>query len=441
MAHTDAAVASNGLWRPVASGGPVATILDQHREDAAILWNVRSQLVRAPHVRLHHLRRIDERVDAHLDGLAVAARKGWRIASDRPRQAEAEAEAGEVFAAAVLALQQPDGSERFGRLLALAEASQACRPGLISALGWTSAQSLQGVARQALDSANPFHCAVGLAACAAHRVDPGVALAAALGSSDGLLRARALRVVGEVGRRDLLGRCLDGLTDDNEEVRFQAARSALLLGDTAACVDVLLQLALRPGPRRAGALESVLKVIPLGLAKDLLQALAGQSRAQRELIRGMGVAGDPRYVPWLIQQMHDMQLARVAGEAASLVMDLDLAWLDLERKPPDGFESGPDDDPENPDVAMDEDEGLPWPDPEKIAISWEADHQRFPAGTRFFMGQPVNAANCRRVLRHGFQRQRIAAADYLCLLQPGTPVFPTSAPAWRQERWLGATDA
>ena len=41
-----------------------------------------------------------------------------------------------------------------------------------------------------------------------------------------------------------------------------------------------------------------------------------------------------------------------------------------------------------------------------------------------------------RLLREGFQRQRIAAAEYLCLLQPGTPLFNTRAPAWRQKRWL-----
>jgi hypothetical protein len=34
------------------------------------------------------------------------------------------------------------------------------------------------------------------------------------------------------------------------------------------------------------------------------------------------------------------------------------------------------------------------------------------------------------------QRQRILAAHYLCLLDPGTPLFNTSAPAWRQQRWL-----
>ena len=40
------------------------------------------------------------------------------------------------------------------------------------------------------------------------------------------------------------------------------------------------------------------------------------------------------------------------------------------------------------------------------------------------------------MLREGFQRQRSAAALYLCLLQPGTPLFNTAAPAWRQQRLL-----
>ncbi|MET0981012.1 MAG: hypothetical protein ABWY02_02860, partial [Telluria sp.] len=61
---------------------------------------------------------------------------------------------------------------------------------------------------------------------------------------------------------------------------------------------------------------------------------------------------------------------------------------------------------------------------------------RFQPGVRYFLGAPPSVAHCRQVLREGYQRQRIAAAEYLCLLAPGTPLFPTSAPTWRQQRWL-----
>jgi hypothetical protein len=54
------------------------------------------------------------------------------------------------------------------------------------------------------------------------------------------------------------------------------------------------------------------------------------------------------------------------------------------------------------------------------------------------MGKPVTREHCIDVLKNGYQRQRILAAHYLCLLDPGTPLFNTSAPAWRQQRLLAA---
>jgi uncharacterized protein (TIGR02270 family) len=134
--------------------------------------------------------------------------------------------------------------------------------------------------------------------------------------------------------------------------------------------------------------------------------------------------------------MDNLRLARSAGESFSLITGLDLPSLDLERKPPDNVDFGPNDDPADENVAIDEDDSLPWPDPGKIATWWTANDARFAAGTRYFMGKPPSAAHCFSVLQNGFQRQRRHAAEYLCLLQPGTPLFNTAAPAWRQQRLL-----
>jgi hypothetical protein len=41
------------------------------------------------------------------------------------------------------------------------------------------------------------------------------------------------------------------------------------------------------------------------------------------------------------------------------------------------------------------------------------------------------------VLKTGLQRQRMLAAHHASLLRPGTPLFNTAAPAWRQKRALG----
>jgi uncharacterized protein (TIGR02270 family) len=148
------------------------------------------------------------------------------------------------------------------------------------------------------------------------------------------------------------------------------------------------------------------------------------------------VAGDAMYIPWLINQMREDPTARLAGEAFSLITGADLSKLSLDRPQPEGFESGPNDDPDDSNVAMDPDEGLPWPDPDKIEKWWTANASRFHKGTRYFMGAPVTREHCIDVLKNGYQRQRILAAHYLCLLEPGTPLFNTSAPAWRQQRLL-----
>jgi uncharacterized protein (TIGR02270 family) len=141
-------------------------------------------------------------------------------------------------------------------------------------------------------------------------------------------------------------------------------------------------------------------------------------------------------VPWLIEQMNSDQFARQAGESFSLITGADLAWLDLERKPPEGLETGPNDNPDDPNVDMDPDDGLPWPDVDRVKRWWSANLNRFAAGERYFIGQPVTPAHCIEVLKTGYQRQRMLAAFHCTLQQPGTPLFEWRAPAWRQQQAL-----
>jgi uncharacterized protein (TIGR02270 family) len=180
-----------------------------------------------------------------------------------------------------------------------------------------------------------------------------------------------------------------------------------------------------------------LKLAGAARAAPRLRTLVAQPEGMRDAIRAVGAVGDVQAVPWLVERMAEPALARLAGEAFTTITGVDLAWNDLECKPSTDMLAPDADDPEAADVAMDEDEGLPWPDPGRLLHWWEANASRYPAaGERCFMGQPPSWPHCLRVLRMGCQRQRAAAAAYLCLLRPGTQLFPTGAPAWRQERWL-----
>ena len=412
---------------------PVPVVVQQHAEDAAMLRNTRSVLVSAPHVKLHQLRRLDDRLAAHLDGLAVAGEYGSQLASaalDRPGR-------GEVFTATVRAIEDRDVLG-LDRLLAIAEAVPESLAGVISAFGWVTGASLHGITKSLLDSPSALRRQVGLAACEMHQVDPGNSwIQTALQDKDAALRARALRSIARLGQVDKVSACIGAMADKDSRCAFEAARAAALLGNRGASLAALHAIATAPGPWRSAALQMLLKLQESDDAHATLETLAQESACVRLLIQGIGVAGDPHYVPWLIQHMPDLKLTRLAGESFSLITGLDLAYLDLERKPPEGVAIGPNDDPDDDNVAMDEDDSLPWPDVDKIAAWWQSNRQHFAPGTRYFMGEPPSTAHCLGVLRSGFQRQRVAAATYLCLLEPGKKLFNTAAPAWRQQQLLG----
>lgn len=411
----------------------IALVVQQHADEAAALRGTRACLVRAPHAGLLQLRRLDERIAAHLDGLAVAGAPGLRLAA----AALARPGRGEVFAAAVRFIEEGDAAS-LDKVMALAEAVPEGRAGLLSAFGWVPAASLRGIAARLLASAHSFRREAGLAACAMQRVDPGSPVALALNDRDPALRARALRVSADGARVDLLEACLGAMPDEDPRCAFEAARASVLLGDRHKGTAALRGIAMQPGPWRWSALDMVLKLLASAEALALLGAVSREPGAMRLLIRGAGMAGDACCVSWLLEHMHDAKLARLAGESFSMITGLDLSGFELASTPPDDEGPGSSADPEDERVAMDEDEGLPWPDPQRVLVWWHDNGHRFAAGQRLFMGEAPHAAHCMRVLRTGRQRQRAAAAAYLCLLQPGTPLFPTHAPAWRQAQWLDA---
>ena len=419
----------------IATRRNIPGVLRQHAEEAAILCGIRLHLWRAPDAKLLQLNRLDQRIAAHLDGLAIAGEAGMRLcdaALERP-------EPGTTFVAAVRALETRD-VRRLDRLLALGETLAEARPGLATAFVWVAPEWLQGVIPALLESPSSFRRQLGLLACALHGADPGQALADAIGDDDPGLRAYALRVAGECGRLDLLGVCLAAETDADEASRFAGACSAVLLGDRWRSVQSLGRIAQTDAPGRAQAQGWLLRLLQPAQAAELLRRLSDEAEDLRALLRLVGMAGDPRFVPWLVEQMAQPALARLAGESFSLITGADLAALELECAAPDDANFGPVDDPADDNVAMDEDDGLPWPDPVRVRAWWSAHAPAFQSGLRYFMGGPPSAARCRQVLRDGWQRQRLVAAEHLCLLQPGTRLFPVGAPAWRQQRWLCDVD-
>ncbi len=405
-------------------------IVDQHSEEAAFLALLRDYAVRAPHYDLQHLATLDNRIEAHLDGLRIAGLPGL----DALLQQLGPNILGEVFAATVLAF-ETGNTAAMARLAEHLRSQADAERFMAAALGWLEWPLIAPWIDRLLVSPEPIFRRIGLAACGMHRHDPGPALLAGLSHADPGVLARATRTAGELRRRDLMAAIRAHRLHPNAATRFWANWATVQMGDEEALVP-LRQFAEQPGAQQYRALLVLLAWQPRDISIAWVRQLMPQAQQRRMVIQAVGLLGDPVSLPWLIQQMHDLPHARVAGEAFSLITGADLALLDLERRDSPDYDAGPNDDPADPNVAMDDDENLPWPDPTLIEAWWQQEKGAYQNGQGYLLGQPISEQAYLQALARGQQRQRIAAACGLARLRPTEALFPTSAPAWRQQALL-----
>jgi uncharacterized protein (TIGR02270 family) len=396
-----------------------------------MLWLLRRVATKAPHYSLTDLAKLDGRVEAHLDGLRIAGGNGWTFCEEQLAANEAE----EVFAAGVIAFES-GRPERIAKVFSVVDEEPETADGLVSALGWLTFEQGQGVVQDLLRNGKPIRQRAGIAAAAVHRRHPGEVLGKFLRSENLGVRARALKAVGELGDGNLRANVEAALRDADADCRFAAAWSGCLLGVPAAAT-VLREIAESGSGHASAAASLALRRLDLAAAQSFQKRLAGDPKRIRLAITAAGVIGDPVSVPWLISLMGQLPLARLAGEAFTMVTGVDLAYRDLERKPPEDFNAGPTEDPKDENVEMDQDDSLPWPEPSLVQKWWEKNRGQFQSGTRYLLGKPMSVDWLKTVLRDGRQRQRAAAAVELAIRQPGQPLFNVAAPGFRQQQILG----
>lgn len=415
----------------------IARLADRLPHELSFLMEYRGALMKRP-IRLQELALHDERIDALQSVLRSYGRAAWRLICDAVEQGDPDA----CFAKALMALD-------LGRRDDIFEVVHQARDlkverSMLRAFGWTSPRLLKGVVLDLAKSSDSYHRLIAANCLGLHRVAGGGLTSDMLADSDDRVRARALRLIGETGDRTHVSDVARALIDQVDEVRFWAARSAFLLGQGSEITEMLIPVALRGDRHSAQTLSLLVQGMELNRTRDLLHRLASDAAdnplSRRQLVVGCGMAGDPGYLNWIIGLMADTSLCRIAGEAFSLITGADLESLGLVCARPGEAGSGPSDNPEEEDLAVDHDDGLPWPHHLKVKEWWTANSHRFQPGVRYFMGAPPSWAHCLQVLKDGYQRQRIAAAHHLCLLQPGTPLFNCAAPAWRQKRLLERMD-
>ncbi len=403
-------------------------IISEFAAESAFLWFIRTKAVIKPHYSLADVSILDERLEAHIDGLRVADEAGWQSCKKNFGSTEPE----NYFAPSVLAFES-DVADRIQEVFDEIGESREKAHAVISALAWIPFEQAEPHLNSLLVSESSFHRYIGIAASAAHRHGPELPLDKMVYDPCPLLVARTLRAYGELGRSSELTSLIlrEGLSDDDDGIRFSTAWSAALGGNSEA-VEVLKGFVVPESPYREKALNTALRRMEHTTALSWLKLFAEKPDWIRLAVIGAGIIGDPVLVPWLIEQMQTPAFGRVAGEAFTLITGADIEQDELGGGWPEGFVAGPSDDPKDDNIAMDADDDLPWPNDKAIAQWWDRNKGAFPVGTRHLMGKPIAADQLWHVLRTGRQRQRCAAALELAILEPGRPLFEVRARGSRQ---------
>ena len=392
--------------------------------DAAFLWLLRSIVIDQPHFTTADLAELEQRLDAQLDLLMSSLELGWE-ACDAVLELQ---QPGEAFTATAVALRSHD-IEKIQRAIQSGLAGKQSIKGLISALGWLPAEIAQPWAKRLLNGKDMNHKFLGVAACSVRRDDPGEILVEILKREDCRqhlpLHARALRLVGELRRQDLMPALQDAIGSKDPTLAFWANWSAILLGQNV-LVKNIHPFVLKPGPHQARAIQLAFRVLPVEQGREWISALAKDPANLRAVITATGVLGDPHAVNWLISRMADPLQARLAGEAFTLITGIDLERYKL-TTPPSGQVAVPNDNTDDHNVGLDVDENLPWPQAEQIAALWRNHGQHFLVGRRYFLGKAVTPEWLKNRLQESPQRQRHAAALELALIDSQSRLVNTRA--------------
>ncbi len=304
----------------------IAAIVDQHAEDAAFLWLRRRREIDGPVLDETGIGRIDQRLEANLQGLMAAGKAGWEAAQARFAD---YAEPGELFVLGVLALRwgHADLTE-----VAINSAASLGEPGLSSlsaAIARTPRENLRPLVAKWLDTSDARLRCLGLSALWHHRVDPGPRLHDLASHSDANVRWRATRLAGGLGRRDLLPAVLAGLDGETAKERLAAAFAACLLGEARSAHPVIDKIVLTETDQAEAAIEIRLLTMPAKAAKAWLQTRLGQPLLRVAATASIGLFGDPSVMPWLIEKMREPELVFAAGLAMRDLFDVDFNDTDL----------------------------------------------------------------------------------------------------------------
>ncbi len=420
--------------KPSASLAPV---VEKLALEAAVLWLRRGRLVDQAHVGLHELARIDGQIAAQLEGLRVAGPLAQQVCHQQAQSGFAD----DLFPLAVL-VAESDASDLGDQLFEQAATSPLHRQAVIDGLAWAEGPHVREWIERSFAGPTPQHQFIALAAAMARGEATCERLAPLLASCDPQLRALAAESLGRLGATPEDDGLVGLLADSDPDVRDAAAVSGTLLGHGGATVAALRSCVVRQGPLARLAMTLLGRQAPPDEQAAWIAAqLTDDPRRWRLAVWGWMAAGRRDGVDQLVSWTAEVRRARWAAYGVALVTGLGFEDPARCQKPPAERLAGPSEDPGDTHIALDPDEGLPWPRVDWLQPWWEAHRDAFDPEVAWLLGRHRSTDWLGEVLGFGRQHARWLAAVDRALSQPGAGVFDIAAPVARQTARLAALHA
>ncbi len=388
-------------------------IYEDYAESASFLWLLRSIAVTEPNYNTDEIAELEQRIEAQLNGLMTSIELAWQVCGN----ALDSEQAGEVFTATVIACRSRD-MDKIKIAITAGFLNDDTFKGAVSALGWLPDNLAHSWINKFLSSKDLDHKYLALSACSVRRKDPGEMLNKILQRDDCLahdkLHARALRLIGELRRQDLMPALETAMVSENKDIVFWANWSAILLGNKF--VVEKLKAYFSDDFYQDIAIQLAFRVVSVEQGRIWISEMVKKKDHIRTVIKSVGILGDPHAVNWLITLMNEPLYTRLAGESFTSITGIDLAEHKLSFEPSEHADELPNDNPVDDVVYIDEDDNLPWPDSDKVRGIWQQYGQNFIVGQRYFMGRKITPELLKKKIVSGTQRQRRAAALELALI-------------------------
>lgn len=363
----------------------ILDVLEEHFEELDFLWEQRETSLFAHDLKLRDLEEIEERAEAHRDGL----RHGGPFAIELARAAFLDGGASGAAAATFVLRDRstPDlGAEVLDALRGdSAEARDGVRVGLRHAGSIALAPRLASISGDGPIDARI--AAVDLLAF--HRASPPAGMLALLGACPPELAPLLYGAIGRFGGPwsvDLLDRALAGDAPRARRAALEASARMGLPGIADRCRRAAAGTAAR-NP------EAIAFLGVVGALEDhgILAKAAGAREGAVAAIEALGALGNVAAIPLLIEAMNDEGLRFAAGRAFGRITGADDIGSAEPPLPPPADEESEDES----DLAEPE----PPPDPQRAGEWWARERGRFDATVRWQSGIAVPAGPSDAVLR------------------------------------------